>query len=206
MYTSLLTYPVYDSNSSEFLELIRSILKAEFDKQISTYSKDFLPTEVKTDEYLLAPIADKEINPAFCSIIKAKMDGTDRRFSDQQNDNNSYIIGVLADGLLNLRKILDSIYIILNDMSIKAYIFKYKNANQETLISNSGEFYVKGLSTEFEVSKTMNDKQIIYGYLVLNAEIAEVPKLNTYTAIEGVDVNLKVGADQKDIEITTNLN
>lgn len=205
MYTPLLTYPIYDLNSSEFIELIRTILEVEFNNQITEHSKTFLPTVVKKDEYLLSPVSDKEINPAFCSVIKAKMESTERRFADQQNDSNSYIIGVLANGLDNLRKITDAIYEILNDMDVKNYLFLCKNANGDNLISNSGEYFIKNLSTEYEVSKTMNDKNIVYGYLVLNAEIAEVPKLNTYTKITEVSTDFKMGENEINIKQTTNL-
>ena len=204
-YEVQLTYPVYDLNSSEFITIIQTILQTEFQNQITEYSNDFLPTDVKTDEYLLSPIADKEINPAFCSIIKAKMSSTDQRFSTQQNDSNSYIIGILANGLTNLRKIADAIYEILNDMDVKNYIFLYKNAAGDQIISDSGQYFVNSLSTDFEVSKTMNDKNIVYGSIVLNAEIAEVPKENTHTEIVGSTTDLKMGKDKKNIKQTTNL-
>lgn len=203
MYTPLLTYPVYDLNSSEFIELLASILEAEFNEQITTFGKDFLPTSVKKDEYLLSPISDKEIDPAFCSIIKAKMLSTDNRFSNQQNDSNNYIIGILADGLENLRKIADAIYEILNDMDVKDYLFKYKNALGDQVISNSGEYYIKNLSTEYEVSKTMNNKNIVYGYLILNTEISEVPKLNTHEEINEITTDLELGENKKVIVQTT---
>ncbi len=203
MYTPLLTYPVYDLNSSEFVELIRNILEVEFNNQITEHSKTFLPTVVKKDEYLLSPVADKEIDPAFCSVIKAKMEGTEHRFANQQNDSNSYVIGVLADGLENLRKITDAIYEILNDMDVKNYLFLYENANGDNIISNSGEYYVKNLSTEYEVSKTMNDKNIIYGYLILNAEISETPKFNEYAAIDEIATDLNVGPNEKSVKQTT---
>ena len=204
MYESLITYPVYDLNSSEFVELIKDILEAEFSEQRSTHSKTFLPTEVKTDEYLLSPIADKEINPAFCSVIKAKMNSTDYRFSSQQNDLNNYVIGILANGLENLRKISDAIYEILNDMDVKDYIFHYKNALGDNVISDSGEFYVSSLSTEFEVSKTMNDKNIVYGSLVLNAQIAEVPKENAHPELTEIQTDNKLGKNEISIKQTTN--
>ena len=201
-YTALITYAVYDLNSSLFMDLIQEVLIAEFTKQRATFSKTFLPKTVQLNSYLLNPIANKEIDPAFCSIIKAKMANTDRRFADQQNDSNSYIIGILADGLDNLRKIADAIYEILNDMDVKNYLFLYKNANEDNLISNSGEFYISALSTDFEVSKTMNDKNIVYGYLVLNAEIAEVPKFNTFTEINQITTDLKLGENEINLEQT----
>jgi hypothetical protein len=201
-YTAKITYPVYDLNSSLFMGLIQDVLIAEFTEQRATHTKMFLPKDVQLDSYLLNPIADKEIDPAFCSIIKAKMSNTDRRFADQQNDSNSYIIGILADGLDNLRKIADAIYIILNDMDVKNYLFLYENASGDKIISNSGEYYISALSTEFEVSKTMNDRNIVYGYLVLNAEIAEVPKYNTHTPIDQITTNLKLGVNETDLEQT----
>jgi hypothetical protein len=203
-YTVKLTYPVYDLNSSEFIEIIRTILETEFANQISVHGKTFLPTSVKTDEYLLNPVASKEINPAFCSIIKAKMSNTDNRFSDQQNDSNNYIIGILADGLTNLRKIADAIYEILNDMDVKNYIFLHKNSEGDEIISDSGQYFVSSLSTEYEISKTMNDKNIVYGSLVLNAEIAEVPKLNTHPEIVGITTEHKLGENKINITETTN--
>jgi len=202
-YTVQLTYPVYDLNSSEFITLIQNVLQTEFQNQITVHGNTFLPISVKTDEYLLNPIADKEINPAFCSIIKAKMSSTDNRFSKQQNDSNSYIIGILADGLTNLRKIADAIYVILNDMDVKNYLFLYENSDGCKIISDSGQYFVNSLSTDFEVSKTMNDKNIVYGNIVLNAEIAEVPKFNDYTQIEEVTTDLKIGENDINVKQTT---
>lgn len=195
-YVSKITYPVYNLNSSDFLTIIQEILQVEFLNQRTIHLKTFLPTIVKTDEYLLSPIADKEINPAFCSIIKAKMSSTDQRFSGQQNDDNSYVIGILADGLSNLRKIADAIYEILNDMDIKNYLFTLKNINGDNLISDSGKFYISSLLNDFEVSKTMNDKNIVYGNLVLNAEISEVPKFNTHEEINQVTTEFKLGENE----------
>jgi hypothetical protein len=203
MYSAKITYGVYDSNSSLFLELIRTIIETEFTKQRNTLSKTFLPKTVKGDEYLLSPIADKEIDPAFCSIIKAKMEGTNQRFADHQDDLNHYIIGIMADGLVNLRKITDAVYIILNDMDVKNYIFNYQNSEGENLISDSGKYFVKNLSTEFEVSKTMNDKEIVYGYLVLQAEICEVTKFNTHPEIEYISTTNKLGANEIELKQTT---
>lgn len=202
-YSSKLTYPIYDNNASLFLEVLRELLEVEMLNQRTTHSKTFLPQTVKRDEYLLNPIADKEIDPSFCSIIKAKMEGTEQRFSNQQNDLNHYIIGVLADGLTNLRKICDTIYIILNDMDVKHYLFLYKNAENENLISDSGQYYVKNFSTDYEVSKTMNDKNIVYGYLILQAEISEVPKINTYDEIDSIDITNKFGTDEKEVNQLT---
>ena len=203
-YTAQLTYPVYDLNSSLFLEVLKDVLQSELINQRLTTSLQFLPKTVKTDEYLLSPISDKEIDPAFCSIIKAKISNTDNRFANQQNDLNSYIIGILADGLTNLRKIADAIYEILNDMDVKNYLFLYKNTNGDNLISDSGQYFIQSLNTEFEVSKTMNDKNIVYGSLVLNAEIAEVPKFNTYTDIDQISTDLKIGENEINVKQVTN--
>jgi hypothetical protein len=203
-YSALLTYSIYDTNSSVFLELIRSILEAEFVKQRGSFSKTFLPKVVKADEYLLNPVSDKEIDPAFCSIIKAKFDGTDQRFSSQNNNLNFFVIGVLADGLSNLRKILDTVYIILNDLDVKNHIFLAKNTSGDNYISDSGQYMIKNLSTDFEVSKTMNDKEIVYGSLILQAEISETPKINTYADINEIEVVNTFGDNEKEVTQLTN--
>lgn len=202
-YTAKLTYGVYDSNSSLFMEVVRVVLETEFTVQrLAPLSKTFLPKVVKTDEYLLSPISDTEIDPAFCSIIKAKTKG-ESNFSDQVSEINHYVIGVMADGLANLRKILDAINIILNDMDVKIYLNQYKNALGENLVFNSGNLKVTEISSEFEVSKTMNNKNIVYGHLILQAEIAEVPKFNTYTDIDKVNLNLELGENEININQLT---
>jgi phenylpyruvate tautomerase PptA (4-oxalocrotonate tautomerase family) len=193
-YSSVITYEIYDLKSSLFLDLIKEILEAEFTKQIEDYENDFLPSEVKTDEYLLNPVSDLDIDPSFCSIIKAKSVNGENQFHNQTNEKNTFIIGILAEGLENLRKISDAIYIILNDMDVKNYIFG------QGLLADSGSYKITELSSEFQVSKTINDREIIYGYLTLEAEIMEVPKLNTYEAIDEVSLTQKVGANE--IEIT----
>jgi hypothetical protein len=203
-YTAKLTYDVYESNSSLFLEVLRTVLETEFAKQRLTPAlAAYLPKTVKTDEYLMSPIADKEIDPSFCSIIKEKWENTEYRYPGQQNDLNHYVIGILANGLTDLRKIADAIYIILNDMDVKSYLFLYKNALGENLISDSGQYYIKTLSTEYEIEKTMNDKNVVYGHLVLQAEIAEVTKFNTYPDIDSVDVTLQVGDNQIELKQLT---
>lgn len=198
-----LTYSVYDLNSSKFLTIIRDILELEFNNQRTIHGNTFLPTQVRTDEYLLNPIADKEINPAFCSIIKAKMTSTEHRFANQQNDLNSYIIGILADGLTNLRRIGDAIYEILNDMDVKNYLFLYKNSEGDQIISDSGQYFVSSLSTEYEISKTVNDKNIVYGNLVLNAQIAEVPIFNEHPDIEEISSDIQVGGNETSVKQLT---
>ena len=105
-YSALLTYEVYDLNSSLFLGLIKEVLEAEFTKQIEDYDNDFLPASVKTDEYLLNPVSDLDINPSFCSVIKAKSVSGENQFHNQTNEKNTFIIGILAEGLENLRKIM----------------------------------------------------------------------------------------------------
>ena len=81
--SSILTYPIYDLNSSEFVTLLKQILEVEFNNQIDNHSIDFLPTTVETDSYLLSPVSDTEIDPAFVSIIKAKMTRSDYRYHNQ---------------------------------------------------------------------------------------------------------------------------
>ena len=197
MYSSLITYSIYDLNSSLFLELIREILDVEFTKQRNVFGNDFLPVNVKTDEYLVNPISDLDINPAFCSVIKAASSNGENHFHGQSNEVNTFLIRVLADGLENLRKILDSVYIILNDMDIKNYLFTYKNANGEKILSNDGMYRVNQMSNEFEEQKTINDKNIVGGYLTLQAEIAEVSKFNTYPELTELNIDLQVGPNQK---------
>lgn len=196
MYSSLITYSTYDLNSSLFLEIIREILEIEFTKQINDFSNNFLPVEVKKDEYLLNPISDQDINPAFCSVIKAAANNAENQFHGQSNETNNFIVGVLADGLENLRKILDTVYIILNDMDIKNYIFTYKNADGNLILSDTGSYRVNQMSNEFEVSKTKNDKNITYGFLTLQAEIAEVSKENLHPDLVEVNTELKLGENE----------
>jgi hypothetical protein len=191
-YESKITYEVDDLNSSIFLEMIREILQVEFLNQRTEHSKTFLPQLVKKDEYLLSPVVDKEIDPAFCSVIKASMQNTDSRYFNQNNDTNQYIIGILANGLENLRKIADAVFMILNDLDIKNYLFTFKDANGTQLISDSAEYYIQNLSTEYEVTKTMNNREIVYGSLVLNAQIAEVPLQNEYPDLEGIDSKITI--------------
>ena len=205
MYNSVITYEIQDLNSSAFMDLIKEILEAEFQEQTATHSKTFLPVSVQKDSYLLDPINDNEINPAYCSIIKAKADNAQNNFHEQESVKNSYIIGVLANGLENLRKILDAIYVILNDMDVKNYVFHYKDASGNLIVSNSDEYRVSSLSTEYQVSKTINDQNIIYGSLVLEAEIAEIATFNTYNEIEGANITHKLGDNETEILQTENI-
>lgn len=183
-YSPVITYEVYDLNSSLFLALIKEILEAEFAVQIEEYENDFLPSAVKTDEYLLNPVSDLDIDPSFCSVIKAKSVNGENQFHKQTNEKNTFIIGILAEGLESLRKISDAIYIILNDMDVKNYIFL------QGLLSNSEAYKITELSSEFQVSKTINDREIVYGYLTLEAEIAETSKFNTFEAVNEINVEI----------------
>lgn len=200
MYTSLITYPVYNLNSSEFAIMIKDILQAEFTEQRATHNKTFLPTIVKTDEYLVNKIMDSDINPAFCSVIKDSSSSTDNRFGVQNNDNNKFVIQILAKGLENLRKISDAIYEILNDLDVQNYIFSYKNALGQQIISDSGKYFISSMNSDFDVKKTINDKDIINGHLVLNAEIAEIPKENTHSELIEMNVDHKLGENETNIK------
>lgn len=193
-YISLITYGIYDLNSSLFLELIREILEVEFNKQRNQFAKTFLPKIVKKDEYLLSPVSDTDINPAFCSVIKAASKNAENHFHQQSNEDNTFIIGVLADGLENLRKILDSIYIILNDMDVKNYLFTYG------ILSDTGKYRINQMNHEFEVSKTSNDKNIVYGSLTLQAEIAEIAKENLRKTLKEVGVELEFNGQSTNLE------
>ena len=65
-YSAIITYPVYDLNSSLFIELIRDILQKEFLNQINTQGKSFRPTYSRNAGMNTpnAPqIADMHINP-----------------------------------------------------------------------------------------------------------------------------------------------
>jgi hypothetical protein len=55
---------------------------------------------------------------------------------------------------------------------------------------DSGSYKVTELSNEFQVSKTINDREIIYGYLTLEAEIMETPKLNTFEAVDEINAEI----------------
>lgn len=196
MYSPLLTYGVYDLNSSLFLEVLRNVLEVELSNQVANKGKTFLPLSVKKDEYLLNPVSDLDINPAFCSILKAKQVKAESNFHQQSNEKNTYIIGILAEGLENLRKIADAIFIILNDMDVKNYLFTYKDAQGNNLIADSGTYRVISLSNEFEVSQTINDRNIIYGSLSLEVDIAEIAKLNTYNKLTEVDTTLQLSNER----------
>lgn len=203
-YTAQITYPIYDLNATLFQELVREVLQAELLKQRTTYSKTFLPQLVKSDEYLTNQISDADINPAFCSVVKAKTDRTNQQFTGQQNNLNYYLIGVYAFGLENLRKITDAIYVILNDEQVKQYFFLYENGNGDKIVSDSGQYYIKNLTTEIEVTKTTNNKDVIYGSLILQAEIAEITQLNTFADFDGVEVTHQLGENEIEIvQLTT---
>lgn len=198
MYSAKITYPIYDLNNTLFIGIIQEVLEAEFLKQRTAHSKDFLPTSVKNDDYLINPISDNEINPSFCAVTKVSSDLNDH-FYEQENLDNSFIIQVVAIGLENLRKITDAIYIILNDMDVKNYLFQVKNDFDELLISNSGSYSVKTIVTNLETKKTINDKDIVMGNLVLNVQISEKVKFNDTTPIDILSTTLKLGGN--DIEL-----
>lgn len=204
MYNSLITYSIYDLNSTLFLELIREILQAEFLKQRTDFAKTFLPLTVESDSYLLEPLADKEINPAFCSVIKARSTNSENQFHGQDNNLNTFIIGILANGLENLRKISDAAYIILNDMDVKNYLFNYK-VDDNNIIFDDGTYKVSSMSTEFEVSKTMNDKNIVYGNLILTCEIGEVAKFNAHEPLTEINTTHQLGVNEIEVIQKTNL-
>lgn len=199
-YTSLITYSIYDLNSSLFLELIREILEVEFNKQRNQFAKTFLPKVVKKDEYLLNPVSDTDIDPAFCSVIKAASKNAENHFHQQSNEDNTFIIGVLADGLENLRKILDSVYIILNDMDIKNYLFTYKNIDGNLILSDTGKYRVNQMNHEFEVSKSINDKNIVYGSLTLQAEILETVPFNLHKILREVCTEFQFNGQETNLE------
>lgn len=205
MYSSLITYSIYDLNSSLFLELIREVLDVEFTKQRDEFGNTFLPIEVKTDEYLVNPVSDLDINPAFCSVIKATSSNGENHFHSQSNEVNTYLVRVLADGLENLRKILDSVFIILNDMDIKSYLFTCKNSNGDKIISNDGMYRVNQMSNEFEEQKTINDKNIVGGYLTLQAEITETSKFNLHPLLTEANTELQVGPNKKSTILNTTI-
>lgn len=204
-YTSRITYPIYDLNASAFLTILQEILQVEMLNQRTAYTKSFLPKLVKTDEYLLNPVSNTDLDPSFCSIVKTKADVTDNRFTTQQANINNYAILVYANGISNLRKILDAIYIILNDTDIKAYLFRLKNSNNENLIWDSGSYFVKSLDTDYDINKSMNDKDVVLGAINLEVAISEVAKLNTYPELTSIEVINKVGNDEIGIKQLINL-
>lgn len=199
-YTSQLTYGVYNQNATLFLEVVREVLEVEFLNQKNNFGKSFLPGKVQTDEYLLNPIPDKDFDPSWCSVIKAKWESGENQFIEQQNNMCYYIIGIMARGMEDLRKIGDSIYVILNDMNVKQYFFLYENGAGERLISNSGEYLVKSLSTEYEIKKTNNDKDVIYGNLVLQAEILELAAFNETTPLTEIHTTHKLGENLTEVK------
>lgn len=203
-YTSQITYPIYDLNSTEFMEVVRELLQIEMLNQRTAHGKAYLPQLVKGDDYLVNPISDTDINPAFCSITKAKMESTDHNFPTQQNNMNYYIISLLAKGIDNLRKIADAIYIILNDLDIKMYLSLATSTNGDKLLYTKSSLEIKSLSTEIEERKTVNEKDVVYGNLVLQAQITEVVQKNTYPEIEGINEVHEIGSDEKEITQITN--
>lgn len=206
MYTSQLTYPVYDLNSTEFMEVVREVLQVEMLNQKNNHGKSFLPEKVNPDRYLLNGIADTEMNPSYCAIAKAKMNGTEDNFSIQQNNNNIYIISILAYGLSDLRKIADSIYVILNDSDVRIYLNEVESVRGDKLVFRKSAMRISSLSTEIEEKKTKDNKDAIYGNLIFEAQIVERTQLNTSTPIDSVYVDTRFGEDEKKIEQVTELN
>lgn len=196
-YSAQITYPIYDLNSTLFVELVREVLEVEFLNQRTNHSKTFLPQKVETDNYLLNPISDQDIDPAFCAIIKANAENITQYFN-QENLSNTYLIQVVAKGLENLRKITDAIYIILNDMFVKQYFFQYKNGDK-LLISDSSKYLVKTITTDLETSKTITDQNIIMGNVMLMAEIGEEPEFNTTAPLTEIETKFKLGLDEKEV-------
>lgn len=205
-YASQITYEVYDLNSTEFLRLVQEVLHVEMLNQRATHNKTFLPQIVRGDDYLVDKIADKDINPSFCAISKAKMEGSESNFASQQNNLNYYIISIMANGLENLRKVADSIYVILNDLDVKTYLSMVEDSNGCKIVFNKSTLKISSLSTEFEVKKTENNRDVIYGNLILEAQIVEKTRLNTSTPINSVDLTNKFGEDKKEIKTLTEFN
>ncbi len=202
-YSTKITYPIYNLNSTEFLEVVRELLQVEMLNQRNNHGKTFLPQSVKTDEYLLNDISDKEIDPSYCAISKSKMESSDQNFPSQQNNLNYYIISILANGLENLRKIADSIYIILNDLDVKIYLSQVESIRGDILVYNKNTLKISSLSTEIEEKKTMNDKNVIYGNLIFEAQIIEKTQLNTSTPIDSIEVINKIGENKKEVKQLT---
>lgn len=202
-YLPQLTYPVYDLNSTEFMEVVREVLQVEMLNQKNNHSKPFLPEKVNPDEYLLNGIAPTEMNPSYCAIVKAKMDGTEDNFPSQQNNNNIYIISILAYGLEDLRKIADSIYVILNDLNVRTYLSQVESVRGDKLVYNKSTLKVSSLSTEIKEKKTLNNEDAIYGNLIFEAQIVEKTQLNTSTPIDSVHVDNKFGENEKEVKQIT---
>jgi hypothetical protein len=204
VYSTLITYPVYDLNSSEFVGVIQDVLQKEFINQTDNHSIDYLPVVVNTDEHLTSPIADSVMNPAYVSVIKGASKDSEHFFFEQNSDLNYFVIGVNAYGLANLRKIQDAIYIILNDMDVKHYLWQLKNDDGENYISDSGMYKVIKNDSQFEEKKTINDKDVVYGSLILQVQIAEVVKQNTYPDLEGMNTDLNLGENKTSVKFETN--
>lgn len=203
-YKAQITYPVYELNSTEFMNVVKEVLQVEMLNQRTTHGKTYLPIEVKGDDYLVNPINSNDLNPAFCSIAKPEFKKGDVNFSKQQNNNVIYIISILAKGLNDLRKIADSIYIILNDLDVKTYLSQAKSTRGDLMLFRKESFMVNSLSTEIEERKTVNDKNVLYGNLIVEAQIAEVTQFNTYTPIDSVDLKVQLGNEE--IQEITNFN
>lgn len=197
MYVQQLTYPIYDLNSTLFAEEIRNVLEVEFNSQITNHGKDFLPTVVKADGYLVNPInADSDLNPAFVAITRSNSDNDSGFQFKQTNLDNTYIIQIVAIGLDNLRKIADAIFIILNDMNVKHYFNKLKNSYGEEIIYNPDTYKIESITTDLQASKTNGNKDVVMGNLRLTASIAETVKFNETTPINSVVLTNEIGEDK----------
>lgn len=177
MYSSKITYPILELNSSFFLETLRNVLQIELLKQRSSFGKTFLPQIVKKDDYLLNPIADSDLNPSFCAIVKAKTVDDKSGAKQQQNTNTTYMVVVGAYGLLNLRKIQDVIFQILNDLDVKHY---FQKLQREVI---SGEIFTYNL-LEYQV---LDGESIVYNgnTIVAGDKFEAVDGVTTYTKTTG---------------------
>ncbi len=180
MYSSKITYPILELNSSFFLETLRSVLEVELLKQRSSFGKTFLPILVKKDEYLLNPIADSDMNPSFCAIVKAKTLDDKSGAKEQQNTNTTYMVVVAAYGLDNLRKIQDVIFQILNDLNVKHY---FQQLQREVI---SGEIFPYNL-LEYQV---LDGISIVYNgnTIVKGDKFQAVDGVTTFTKTEGSEI------------------
>lgn len=179
MYSSKITYPILELNSSFFLETLRKVLEVELLKQRTDFGKTFLPQIVKKDDYLLNPILDSDMNPSFCAIIKAKTLDDKSGAKQQQNTNTAYMIVVAAYGLTVLREIQDVIFQILNDLNVKHY---FQQLQREVV---SGEIYPYNL-IEYQV---LGGESIIYNGDTINAG-------DKFIAVDGVAIFSKTTGNE----------
>jgi hypothetical protein len=149
MYQSKITYPISELNSSFFLEELRKVLEIELLNQRNNFTKTFLPESVKKDDFLLNPITDSDLNPAFCAIVKAKSIDNKEGFNEIQVIDNTFLVKIAAYGLDNLRKIQDVIFQILNDLDVKHYFYQLKREILSGDIIQDVEYLVQGANLEF---------------------------------------------------------